>query len=137
MAQKKESKKKATTQVVEEEVNINPEDIVLNEEDDTEMPEPEMKTYEKRLECSDLFMSLFMECVGSLPYSSILTNGSGSQIKLIDLVKFVEAKHKNILLDELNQVISFIANLEFSKSRKLMETVENPETQRKLWSYIS
>lgn len=119
----------------EMDVTIDPEDIVLD--DDSDMPEPETKTYEKQIKLSDRFMTLFEEVVGKLPYASILRNAKGDQIKLIDLVKYIEVKKNKISVEEMDKIVSFIANIEFKTARPLMELIENPETQKMLWQQIS
>jgi len=118
----------------EEYQTIEPEDIVLD--DDSDMPEPETKDYTKYLKCTDKFMTLFMSVVSSLPYASILKNGNGDSIKLIDLVKYVESKKDNMAVTEMDKIISFIANIEFSKARPLMELIENSELQKELFQII-
>lgn len=118
----------------EEYQTIEPEDIVLD--DDSDMPEPETKDYTKYLKCTDKFMTLFMSVVSTLPYASILKNGNGDSIKLIDLVKYVESKKDNMAVTEMDKIISFIANIEFSKARPLMELIENNELQKELFQII-
>lgn len=121
--------------IIEEEYQtIEPEDIVLD--DDSDMPEPETKDYTKYLKCTEKFMTLFYNVVGSLPYASILKNGNGDSIKLIDLVKYVEAKKDNIAVTEMDKIISFIANIEFGKARPLMELIENNELQKELFQIV-
>lgn len=111
---------------------INPNDIII-EDDDSDMPEPETKDYDQYIKCTDLFMELFMETVGKLPYASVLKNNNGEQIKLISLVKYVEMNKDKIRVDEMNRIVSWIANLEFRLSRPLMEIIENQERQKELW----
>jgi len=119
----------------EMDITIDPEDIVLD--DDSDMPEPETKTYEKQIKLTDRFMTLFENVVGKLPYASILRNAKGDQIKLIDLVKYIEAKKNKISVEEMDKIVSFIANIEFKLARPLMELIENPETQKMLWEQIN
>ena len=119
----------------EMDVTIDPEDIVLD--DDSDMPEPETKTYEKQIKLTDRFMTLFEDVVGKLPYASILRNAKGDQIKLIDLVKYIEVKKNKISVEEMDKIVSFIANIEFKIARPLMELIENPETQKMLWEQIN
>lgn len=119
-------------------ITIDPEDIVIdnNMDDDSDMPEPETKTYEKQIQLTDKFMNLFEDVMGKLPYASILKNAKGDQIKLIDLVKYIEAKKDKISIDEMDKIVSFIANIEFKIARPLMELIENRETQKLLWHVI-
>ena len=119
----------------EMDITIDPEDIVLD--DDSDMPEPETKTYEKQIKLTDRFMTLFENVVGKLPYASILRNAKGDQIKLIDLVKYIEVKKNKISVEEMDKIVSFIANIEFKLARPLMELIENPETQKMLWEQIN
>ena len=119
-------------------ITIDPEDIVIdnNMDDDSDMPEPETKTYEKQIQLTDKFMNLFEDVMGKLPYASILKNAKGDQIKLIDLVKYIEAKKDKISIDEMDKIVSFIANIEFKIARPLMELIENHDTQKLLWHII-
>ena len=127
-------------QIVEESVDetIDPEAIVIEEDDDEDMPEPETKSYDdtKYVLCTDKFMNLFLETVGSLPYATVLKNQEGDQIKLVDLVRYVESKRNRIALNEMNRIISFIANLDFKHARPLMEIVENKSAHRELWELV-
>lgn len=113
---------------------IDPEMIVMD--DDSDMPEPETKVYENAVKCTPKFMHLFNQVVGELPYATILKNTNGEQIKLIDLVKYVEQKHNRILVEEIDKIIAFIANLGFKYARPLMEVIESPEGQRTLWQKV-
>ena len=110
---------------------------VTEEDDDSDMPQPQTKTYKKHLKCTDLFMSLFMECVSNLPYSSVLKNNDGGAIKLTDLVHFVEQHREYIAVDDMNVIISYIANLGFKIARPLMEIVDNKAEQSKLWMLLN
>ena len=109
---------------------------VTEEDDDSDMPQPQTKAYKKYLKCTDMFMSLFMECVSNLPYSSVLKNNDGAAIKLTDLVHFVEQNREHISVDDMNVIISYIANLGFKIARPLMEVVDNKAEQSKLWMLI-
>jgi len=88
------------------------------------------------MKCTDKFMELFHNVISTLPYASILKNGQGDSIKLIDLVKYMETKKDCIPINEIDKVISFIANIEFSKARPLMELMESAETQSQLFQII-
>lgn len=116
---------------------LNPEEIVFNEEpettDDADMPRPETKEYAKYLKVSDRFMALFHRCVDALPYNTLLRT-EDQQIRLIDLVRFVEAKRDKVKVEEMNLVITYIANTNFAAARPLMEIVENKEAQSTLWT---
>ncbi len=114
---------------------IDPEEIVLD--DDSDMPEPETKSYQKTLKCSDKFMALFNETINKLPYATILKNANNDSIKLIDLVKYVEARKDSMPVDEMDKVVSFIANIEFKYARSLMELIENQQLQKTLWTLNS
>lgn len=125
---------KQENKVKQEEMDemIDPNDIIID--DDSDMPEPETKTYDKQIKLTDKFMTLFEDVMGKLPYASILKNAKGDQIKLIDLVKYIEAKREKISVEEMDKIVSFIANLEFKVARPLMELIENQETQKLLWT---
>lgn len=113
---------------------IDPEDIVMD--DDSDMPEPETKSYEKLIKCTPKFMFLFHEAVDTLPYATIMKNSSGDQIKLIDLVKYVEQKSDRMPVEEMDKIVSFIANLDFKHARPLMEIIEDAKKQSILWEPV-
>lgn len=117
---------------------IEPEDIIFddNEDDDSDMPLPQTKDYMQMLRCKPLFIELFNEAIGHMPYASILKNQNNEQIKLIDLVRYVEAKKDSMEITEMDKVISFIANLDFKYARKLMEKIENQSQQKELFEII-
>lgn len=119
----------------QEDINIDPEDVIID--DDSDMPEPETKTYEKCVRLTDKFMALFEDVTGKLPYASILRNAKGDSIKLIDIVKYIEAKRQRISVDELDKIVSFIANIEFKIARPLMELIEDQNAQRILWEAVN
>lgn len=119
--------------VVEE---IKESDIVI-EDDDSDMPEPETKSYEQYIKCTDKFMQMFMEMMGKLPYASVLKNNKGEQIKLISLVSFVEKNSEKMSVNDMNQIVSFIAGLEFRISRPLMEIIESKDGQPTLWQLVN
>ena len=114
---------------------INSDNIII-EDDDSDMPEPETKEYVQYIRCTDKFMELFMDTVGKLPYASVLKNNTGEQIKLISLVKYVETNKDKMTVNDMNRIISWIANLEFRVSRPLMEIIENSDQQKFLWELI-
>ena len=114
-----------------------PKDVVeSNVDDDSDMPAPETKNYDnkKYVSCTDKFMELFNESVKRFPFTTILRNQQGSQIKLIDLVRYVENNRKKISIDEMNNIISFIANSEFGYVRPLMEVIEDKSRFKELWT---
>jgi hypothetical protein len=111
--------------------NIEPEEIIVD--DDADMPRPETKQYEQRVKLTDKFITLFSETVGNMKYATTLSNSAGNKIKLIDLVRFVEAKKDSMNINELNTIIGFLANIEFKYARSLMELIETQEGQAELW----
>ena len=128
------SEKMKAAQEAELENTINPEMIVMD--DDSDMPEPETKTYDNLIRCTAKFMQLFNQVVGELPYATILKNSTGDQLKLIDLVKYVETKKDRMPITEMDKIVAFIANLGFKYSRSLMEVIEDPNGQRTLWEKV-
>lgn len=60
---------------------IDPEMIVMD--DDSDMPEPETKSYEKLIKCTNKFMQLFHETVDTLPYATILKNSIMIRLSLL------------------------------------------------------
>lgn len=113
---------------------IDPEMIVMD--DDSDMPEPETKSYEKLIKCTNNFMQLFHETVDTLPYATILKNSNNDQIKLIDLVKYIEQKYDRMPIEEMDKIVSFIANLDFKHARPLMEIIEDQNKQSILWEPV-
>lgn len=113
---------------------IDPEMIVMD--DDSDMPEPETKSYEKLIKCTNKFMQLFHETVDTLPYATILKNSNNDQIKLIDLVKYIEQKYDRMPIEEMDKIVSFIANLDFKHARPLMEIIEDQNKQSTLWELV-
>ena len=111
---------------------IAPEQIVMD--DDSDMPKPETKVYKKYLKVSDKFMRLFGQCVGSLPYETVIRNREGGTYRLIDFVRFMEQHKAKMAVEDMNIAISYIANMEFSKVRPLMEIIEAKERQHELWN---
>lgn len=104
--------------------------------DDTDMPAPQTSEYKTMFKLTQTFMNLLNQSVGTMPYSTILTNSNNEKIKLIDLIRFIEAKQNAINVDELNTVVGFIASAQFKYVRPLMEVVENAESQKSLWTEI-
>lgn len=119
--------------------SIKPEDIVFDEKqvDDADMPRPETKLYTKYLKTTPLFLELFHRCVDTLPYKSVFAtevDGQIQRIRLLDFVRFVESNSQKMPIDEMNRVLSYIADIDFRHARPLMEVVENKDAQSKLWS---
>ena len=110
---------------------VNSDDIIMDEE--SAMPQPESKSYEQTFKLTEKFMGLFNTCVLDMPYASTLQNQQGNKIKLIDLVKFTEAKKDGIALNDLNTILAFIASAPFKYVRPLMEIVESKERQHELF----
>ena len=127
-----------------EELNTQLPSSILNEpeDDDSDMPLPETKEYgnpqqanlDAILVPTIKFYELFNECLGKLPYATILKNQANDQIKLTDLFRYVESKtHEGLMVREMNTIISFIATAPFEFVRPLMEIIENPKRQVELW----
>ena len=114
---------------------IKPEEIVVDraEVDDADMPRPEVKQYKKYLKVTPKFLQLFYRAVDMVPYRTILQAGDNT-IALSKLVKFVEQKKDKMLINEMDVVISYMADLSFGAARQFMETVEDREHQNQLWS---
>lgn len=110
---------------------IAPEEIITD--DDSDMPQPETKVYKKYLRVTDKFMRLFGKCVGGLPYDSVIRNKEGGTYRLIDFVRFIENHKDKMAVDDMNVAISYIAQMDFSKARPLMEIIEDKSRQPELW----
>lgn len=135
---------KEQEEIKQEEVDVTLPSEILNqqpeqEDDDSDMPLPETAEYkdpndDKILMPTSKFHKLFNECMGKLPYAAILKNANNDQIKLIDLIRFVEAKSSTgLTIKEMNTVISFVATSPLEFVRPLMDIVESHERQSELW----
>lgn len=125
---------------------INPSDIIFDDEEDTDMPTPETEDYnadqsnsdnERLLKPSYKFVKLFEDCLGKLPYASVLKNQNNEQIKLLDLIRFVEAKTDQMTVGEMNTIISFLAQCPVEVIRPLMEIIEDQKRQPELWTLLN
>lgn len=121
----------------ENEANESP---ITAEDDDSDMPLPETADYGNKADENKVllptvkFYKLFNDCMGKLPYASILKNSANDQIKLVDLMRFVEAKTTaGLTVKEMNTIISFVATSPLEYVRPLMEIVETPNRQGELW----
>jgi len=118
---------------------------ILNErieDDDSDMPLPETAEYKDPSKADDnkilvptaKFYKLFNECLGKLPYASILGQAGQGQIKLIDLFRFIESKTSTgMTVKEMNTIISFIVTAPMEYVRPFMEIVESQQRQQELW----
>ena len=138
MSKEKEQEVKA------EDLNLElPSSILTNEfeDDDSDMPLPETADYKEPNQADDdrvllptpKFYKLFNECLGKMPYASVLKNSNNDQIKLVDLIKFVEVKADGLTVKEMNTIISFVAGCPLEFVRPFMEIVETAERQKELW----
>ena len=132
MANNKKDNKEALKKTLEPEP-IKPEDTKM-EDDDSDMPAPQTKVYKQLLKVTPLFMQRFHQCVDSLPYRTVLSNNSGQQQRLVEVVKFVEANNQKMEVGDMNIIISYIENLDFAHARPLMEIIDVKENQAKLWT---
>jgi hypothetical protein len=64
----------------------------------------------------------------------VLSNNSGQQQRLVEVVKFVEANNQKMDVSDMNIIISYIENLDFAHARPLMEIIDVKENQAKLWT---
>ena len=111
---------------------IDPKDIIL--EDDSDMPQPETKEYKKYLKCTNIFLRMVRDTVGTLPYNTTLKNADGDQIRLTDFMRFIEAKKDKMDIDEMNTLIGYIAHQPYNCVHTLMEIVDQKDKQSQLWS---
>jgi len=109
MANNKKDNKEALKKTLEPEP-IKPEDIKM-EDDDSDMPAPQTKVYKQLLKVTPLFMQRFHQCVDSLPYRTVLSNNSGQQQRLVEVVKFVEANNQKMEVGDMNIIISILRTL--------------------------
>ena len=111
---------------------ITPEMIVMD--DDSDMPAPETKVYKKYIKVNDAFMSLFYQCVNSLPYKTVLRNSKGSTMELNKFVPFVEQNRNKIEVNDMNIILSYIDNLDYAHARPMMDVINDKEKQGSLWT---
>lgn len=121
---------------------INPDDIILD--DDDIMPIPETDEYKqdsqkdemqnKILKPTAKFLKLFEECMGQLPYNTILLNANNEKIKLTSLIDFVNAKQKSMAVADMNAIIAFIAPVEYKIIKPLMSIIDDANRQSELWT---
>lgn len=111
---------------------IDPKQIVMD--DDSDMPKPETKVYKKYLKVTDKFMRMFNQCVGQLPYNTVVRNKEGGTYRLVDIVRFIEQHKDKMAVDDMNVAISYISGMDFNRARPLMEIIENRERQPELWT---
>lgn len=102
-----------------------------------DMPEPQTKDYTPQMALTSMFLQLFNMSMGQMPYATILQNRNGDKIKLIDLVHFVESHVSAIKINELEDVIGFIAYAPFQNVRSLMEIIDNKERHSELWAPVT
>ena len=124
---------------------INPSVIIFDEEDS--MPVPETATYSEQqtaapqndmqnkiLKPTYKFLKLFEDCMGQLPYNTILTNAKDEKIKLTSLFQFIEAKQNGMTVGDMNAIIAFIAPVEYKIVHPLMSIIDDNIKQRELWT---
>jgi hypothetical protein len=124
---------------------INPSDIIFDDEDS--MPVPETATYSEQqaaapqddmqnkiLKPTYKFLKLFEDCMGQLPYNTILTNAKDEKIKLTSLFQFIEAKQNGMTVKDMNAIIAFIAPVEYKIVQPLMSIIDDNVKQRELWT---
>lgn len=140
---------KEQDEIKQEEVDVTLPSEILNqqndqEDDDSDMPLPETADYKQPNSYNELnertllptakFFKLFNDCLGKLPYATILKNSNNDQIKLIDLIRFIESKTSDgMKVKEMNTVMSFVATAPLEFVRPLMEIVDSKERQGELW----
>lgn len=130
-------------QIAENE-KINPADIIFDDEVD-DMPQPDTYDYDAEaqaagepsyLKMSMLFKYAVHSCMEKLPYSmDVLTNSEGKKIKVTDILQFIDDNFdKVITIDNMNLLISFIANAPKYAVESFMDLVEH--NQKDLWTLI-
>lgn len=129
------ARKKATPAEEELKKTIAPEQIQM-EDDDSDMPAPQTKTYRKYLKCTKKFITLFDNAIATLPYTTVLKNEGGETMRAADLLRFVENNSQKITVEDMNKIISYIASLEIRRARPLMEVVEKKDKQSELWTLV-
>ena len=143
MEKEKEQEVKAEDLDLKLPSSILTQETEVEEDDDSDMPLPETAEYsqpqnDRKLIPTVKFYNLFNECMGKLPYASVLKNSNNEQIKLIDLMRFVEAKSQSEGMT-VNEMINGYPK-ESSRDMEEIEEVINcdadAETKCKMISYI-
>ena len=52
------------------------------------------------------------------------------------MVKYIEQKYDRMPIEEMDKIVSFIANLDFKHARPLMEIIEDQNKQSTLWELV-
>lgn len=134
---------------------ITEEQIRMQESDDSDMPEPSTYQYNDRANASNeqknvnldslnkakmyvnvtnKFIKLFYECMGKMPYSSVITAGD-NKISLVKLFNYIE-KHNSMKYSimELELIIGYIRVCPYEHVAPLMEIIEDKTRQAEIWS---
>lgn len=126
-------------EIIPAEEKINPEDIIFANDSDADMPEQETHEYKEddpnkmSLRLSPLFKYMFNDCVGKLPYNTVLENSNKENIKIHDLINFVNGNYeKDIMVKDMNTIISFLSACPINIIKPLMELIE--KDQKVLWT---
>ena len=125
MAKNNNKKEKTAEEKAEAIKKITPEMIVMD--DDSDMPAPETKVYKKYIKVNDTFMTLFYQCVNTLPYKTVLRNSKGSTMELNKFVPFVENNRNKIEINDMNIILSYIDNLDYAHARPMMDVINDKE----------
>lgn len=103
---------------------------------DEDMPEPKTKSYDQYLVLSDTFMNLVQTCFGNMPYNSVFHNNIGQQMKMSDLMTYLDKNRLHCGINEMNQCITFMASAPYNKVKPLMEYIEDNKKQEELWKIV-
>lgn len=101
---------------------------------DADMPEPRTHEFQNYFKLSEHCLDIIDRTYKQLPYNTVLGPANGDQIKLNQLLGFVEEHKDALTINELNQIIRFMAYAPYSVAKEFMYHVESEQLQQELWT---
>lgn len=102
------------------------------EDDDSDMPVQETKSYRQVVFTKPLFAAELHKVIDQLPYNTVFKNGD-KQMKLTDLAKLMLPENGQVDVMVINQCISFLVGLPYALVREFMSYIESPQKQQQFW----
>lgn len=106
----------------------NPE---ISQEDD-EMPEPKVKTYQDVCVLLPKFNEILLETLGKLGYNQVVGTVERN-FQVNQVFKLVEQRNGRVPIDEMNQIIALVSLCPYNLIQPFMKLIETPEGQKTLW----
>lgn len=103
------------------------------ESDDIEMEKPQTKEYKQYLVLTDKLIDLLNTTLGALPYNTIFGLPTGQRMRMADILKFVNDNREKMQINDMNQIIAFLATAPYNRIKPLMEYIEDKNKQTELW----